>query len=187
MLSLSFVLISSSMVVYASQGNEKSDSLVDSTAIIIKGEENIKAYEEAGIIRSVPRVRSKSFEIEGNQTSNSDFSIVSTSIPTSTWDLKVRSRDFTYSFMSHIYSNYRYLPARDSLSSTGFGIYHMFEPNSRQRMTIFCYDVDGDYISGRTLTMDDVTLYGLAVRNKAHYFKYESPGGTRISGSGLVY
>ncbi|EOD00491.1 hypothetical protein [Caldisalinibacter kiritimatiensis] len=187
MLGLCAILTLSSMIAYATENNQKDSSISATAVIIIKGEENIKAYEEAGIIRTRPHLRCISPELEGNQLSNNDFSIQGTSIPTDIWDLNQKSRDFTYSFRSYIYSNYKYKPCPDSISSTGYAIYHMFEPDADQEMKVTTYDSDGSYVTSTNLILDDKTAYGLAVKNEPHYFKYTSIKGTTISGTGTVY
>jgi len=78
------------------------------------------------------------------------------------------------------------LPAPDSLSSTGYGIYHIFEPDEDQEMKVYLYDTDG-YQFSVTLDLDDETAWGTAVQNEANYFKYKSTVGTRIEGTGTVY
>lgn len=180
MLGLCAVLMLSSMVVYAADYNQSKVSLAESTVIIIKGEKNIKAYEEAGIIKACTKSSSMSSGLEGN-------SIKSSSVPTKTWDLNNGSRSFTYSFKSYIYSNYKYKPCPDDIASTGYAIYHKFYPDDSQTMKLYTYDSSGSFVYSTTLDMDDTTVYGIAVKNNAHYFKYKSTDGTTISGSGKVY
>ena len=176
-LSLCVILSLISIFAYAAEDIENIEIESYPTFIIIKGRENIKAYEDAGIIRSSSKAVNRL----------SGIGIMGINIPTRTWDLNNSSKPIDYSFSSYIYSNYKYLPCPDFLGSTGWGIYHLFEPNQRQKMRLAFYSNDGFEFNSSVLDMDDVTLYGAAVRNKAHYIKYTSTQGTRISGTGLVY
>lgn len=118
----------------------------------------------------------------------SGIGIMGISIPTKTWDLNDSSRDLDYSFSNYVYSDYMYLPCPDSIGSTGYGIYHLFEPDQSQKMRLSFYNIDGGFeFNSPILDMDDVTAYGTAVKNQAQYIKYTSTEGTRISGTGLVY
>jgi len=72
MLSLCFALTLGFTGSYASE-DSKENTQSGYTNIIIKGEKNIKAYEQAGIIKTRPKITSKSFELEGIQTRGSSI------------------------------------------------------------------------------------------------------------------
>jgi hypothetical protein len=157
-LTLCSALIFGTMNVSAMEPKETTDS----TFIVIKGENNIKAYEKAGIIKACTTVTVNSTKLEGSSRLNSEIHTLS-SKPSKTWDLKEKSRKFDYSFKSYVYSDYKYLPEKDSISSTGYAIYHKFNPDKAQEMKIYNYDEDGDYVTSTTLELDDTTAWGLAV------------------------
>ncbi len=180
MLSLCVILCLTSIIAYADEDKEKFEDQSYPTFIIVKGEENIKAYEDAGIIKPSPE-RYEFLKLP-------EIGTMGTSVPTKTRDLNDSSRYFSYSFSSYIYSDYKYLPCPDSLGSTGYGIYHYFEPDASQKMRLSFYSSNGDFeFNSPILDLDDVTAYGTAVKNKAYYIKYTSTEGTRIRGTGEVY
>lgn len=82
------------------------------TNIIIKGKDNIKAYEDAGLIKKCNTTSTENMKIPNT--------VKGTSIPTIAYNLSRGGRSFSYSFSNYIYSNYIYSPAPDSNSSTGF-------------------------------------------------------------------
>ncbi|QUI25024.1 hypothetical protein HZI73_23225 [Vallitalea pronyensis] len=173
------------------------DKQSDPTFIIVKGEENIRAYEEAGLIRKSPEVvtpkillKDQNHLISNLLTTNFDASVRGINIPTSTWAIRGDgSRSFSYSMSSYIYSSYIYTdPPTDLISSTGYAIYHKFEPNQDQNLKVYMYKEDGSLYTSDTFYLDDVLSWGVACQQDiGHYFKYKSVDGVRISGDGTVY
>ncbi len=148
--------------------------------IIVKGKENIEAYQKAGLVR-VPG------QIVGDDSlvQSGTISILGISIPTSTWNLNNGSRSFTYSISSYIYSNYKYVPYWDG------SICQIITPSSNQNLKIQLYNASNNSLVSTQLNgyIDSETLFqrsGLDVAG-SYYYKYTSNSGTWISGSGLVY
>ncbi|QUI25025.1 hypothetical protein HZI73_23230 [Vallitalea pronyensis] len=174
------------------------DKQSNSVFIFVKGEENIKAYEEAGLIKKRPEVSTPKILLnDQNWSTNSminagiEASIRGGSIPTSSWSIRGDgSRSFSYSMSSYIYSNYIYTdPEPCLISSTGYAIYHYFEPDQVQQLKIYMYNEDGSLFTSMLLdNLDDVSTLGMACEpDKSYYFKYKSDDGKSISGDGSVY
>lgn len=147
--------------------------------IVIKGEENIKAYEDAGFIRSCDTVAYNG--IERASVSRG------TTIPTRVYNLVNNSRNFSYSFMNYIYSNYLYKPAPDSLAASGYAIYHSFTPSASQSIGLDVYSNTNSLESSINEKIDAPTVIARAVKAGTHYIKYRSVSGKKISGSCTVY
>lgn len=172
------------MMSYAVFAGENEDIVYDEndfgyTNIIIKGEDNIKAYEDAGLIKKCNAV----------QADGADENIITrgTVIPSIVYNLSRGAKIISWEFTNYMYSNYIYNPAPDSLSSTGYGIYHRLNPNRSQVMTIEFYNTNNAREYRSTYTVDDVTTIGTAVKAKNYYIKYISTDGVKIAGSGSVY
>lgn len=149
--------------------------------IVVKGKDNIEAYKKAGMIRTF------NGEVLGNDTLVEKGTIITmgTQPPTAIWDLNKGSRSFTYNMSTYVYSNYAYIP-----NAVALDFWHLITPNSYQRLKLQCYKKSNNALFG---TFDDyidddtyIGFGGMDIGEK-YYFKYSSPNGNWISGSGVVY
>ena len=177
------LVLSISCVSFASDSNADNVSVESNDngyiTIVIKGEENIKAYEEAGLIKKCDTVM--------NDEIKQISSTRGTSMPTKVYNLVNGSRNFSYSFTNYIYSNYLYKPAPDSLASSGYAIYHSFTPSASQNIGLDVYSNTNSLESSINEKIDAPTVIARAVEAGTHYIKYRSVGGKKISGSCTVY
>lgn len=150
--------------------------------MVVKGHDNIEAYKKAGIIRPCGTIL-------GNDTLvQNGIGVKGSQIPTATWDLNSGSRSFTYSISSYIYSNYAYRP-----NVVDIDIWQNISPNSNQKLRIDCYQKSNNSLKGtfNDYIDDDISI-GFGGPNSMdighfYYFKYSSPTGNWIAGSGVVY
>lgn len=177
------LILSVSCVSFASESNADGIYMEDGengyVTIVIKGEENIKAYEEAGFIRKCDTVAYNG--VERASVSRG------TAIPTKVYNLVNNSRNFSYSFANYIYSDYLYKPVPDSLASSGYAIYHSFTPSASQSIGLDVYSNTNSLESSINEKIDAPTVIARAVKAGTHYIKYRSVSGKRISDSCTVY
>ncbi len=153
--------------------------------VIIKGKNNIEAYKKAGLIPTRNGiVSSKIDKLDENITGQTGSK--GTNPPTSTWDLNNSSYNFSYSMSNYVYTNYKYYPYAADCS-----IYQDITPNTIQKLKIDYYLGTNNSHLGTLFNdyIDDDIAIGLGNLDiaKTYYFKYSSPNGTSISGSGTIY
>lgn len=139
--------------------------------IDVAGDENIKAYMDAGIIpSSIPLSSCNEADLERAARA-----------PTRVWNLANNGdRTSTYSMSSGVYSAYLYN------SGPYDDIWHFVYPDQIQSFGIQCYQSDGTaWGREQSFTSDGQThAFGIRVSNlNNYYFYYRSLRGLPISGS----